>query len=358
MNGRVAYIELSGDGGTAYVLEQETGRLLQELSIEAGEGLEGFRLPEGVEEAVVSLPLSSLGIRAMDLPLEDPERVREVLPFELEGLILKDPSEVVLDAVVLDDLGDKRRVLAVYIEKDRLAPLLEGLAGAGIDPRAVTSSELGALVEKLKEGEGLARLIDEGAGLDESERLDRARIEASGPTVNFRRGEFEYTRETARTLRMLIKTAVLAGVLLAALSAHLFLKAADLRKEAGALEGRTLALYSEIFSGEKPASTKGLVYKAEAKIKALREKAALYAEAETLGLLMDLQKTARPEIKLIEITVDRSAVTLSGNAGGLEDVDKLKTALQEFLNDVSITESGAAAAGGIGFTIKARRGEG
>ena len=56
--------------------------------------------------------------------------------------------------------------------------------------------------------------------------------------------------------------------------------------------------------------------------------------------------------------MDLSAVTLSGNAGGLEDVDKLKTALQEFLNDVSITDTGAAAAGGIGFTIKARRGEG
>lgn len=349
---------MTGNGGNVYVLEQETGRIMQELSLNNEEGLAGLVLPEGVEEAVVSLPLSAIGIRAIEIPIPDPERVREVLPFELEGLILKDTSEIVLDAVVLDDEGEKRRVLAVYLAKEKIGTLLKELEDRGIDPRAVTSTELGVLAEKLKGGEGLAKLIAEGVALDEPGRLDRARLEASAPTVNFRRGEFAYTKETARTLRMLVKTAILAGVLLAAFSAHLFLRAADLGREARALENRTLALYSEVFDGEKPSNTTGLVYKAEAKIRALKEKSSKYAEAGTLDLLMDLQKTARPETKLIEITVDSAGVTLSGNTGELEDVDKLKTALQEFLDDVSITDTGPAAAGGIGFTIKARRKQG
>ncbi|MCK4911081.1 MAG: hypothetical protein KAR83_05545, partial [Thermodesulfovibrionales bacterium] len=64
---RVAFMEINGDQGRAYVFEQETGRLMQEFSFSLGEGA-AVELPEGVGETVVSVPLELLGIRAMEIP--------------------------------------------------------------------------------------------------------------------------------------------------------------------------------------------------------------------------------------------------------------------------------------------------
>lgn len=360
---RVAFMEINGDPfgnqGTAYVFEQDTGRLMQEFSFTLEDEIT-IELPEGVEETVVSVPLDMLGIRAIDIPMDDPDRIRDVLPFELEGLVLGDPSQMVFDAVLLGsgplEEGQKQRVLAAYIEKEKLGSLLGSLKKAGIDPRAVTSSELGELVKGIREGKELFGLMEEAASRSAEQRLDRARLEAESPTVDFRRGEFAYTKETEKTLRMGIRTAALAVALVLVLSGHMALKAMNLGKEAAAIEQSTLQVYASLFPGEKPESTKGLRYRAEAKVKALRGKAALFREASTLQLFMSLKDTAREGLRLTEITVDSNAVILRGTATSPEIIHALKDDLGGFLEEVTISESGAAASGGTGFSISAKKG--
>ena len=369
---KVAYLELMGNESRAYVFEEETGRLVQEISFEfepggAGGGL-SIGLPEDVGETVVSVPLNELGIRALDIPISDIQRVRDVLPFELEGMVLGDPQEMVIDAVSLASLKEgeapvpdekqdqKQRVLAVYMENEKLASLLDSLKNAGIDPRAVTSSELAEMVRGLKSGNSLTDMVSGAISLDESERLELARNESTQePTVNFRMGRFAYTKEAEKTRRMLLRTAALAAALVLALAGHMFLKASSLSKEASAMDAKSVGIYLELFPGKKPQSTKGLRYKAEAKVKALRGKAELYREAGVLGLLMGLQDSMMQGLKLTEITVDSRAVVLRGTAESLDDVHALRDSL-DFLEEVTISESGAAAAGGTGFTITALKG--
>ena len=362
---RVAYMEISGDEGRAYVFEQETGRLMQEFSFSLGKDTT-VELPEGVEETIVSVPLDWFGIRAMELPMDDLDSIRDVLPFELEGLVLGDPSQMVMDAVPLDqadnadDMTDmtnmNRRVLAVYIDKQRLASLLGSLKRSGIDPSAVTSSELGSLVQSLRSGGGLSELVAGSRPLEDQQLLERARAEIEEPTVNFRRGEFSYTKESQKIRRMFMMTAALAVALVLALSGHMALKAVGLGKEASAIEAQTLQTYSALFPGEKPESVKGLRYKAEAKVKELRDRTQLYREAGALDLLMSLKDTQRQGLKLTEITVDSNAVILRGTAGSTEAMHAFKDDLGAFLSEVTIAESGAAASGGTGFSITARKG--
>ncbi len=375
---KVAYLELMGGQSRAYVFEEETGRLVQEISFkfDAGGAL-SIGLPEDVGEAIVSVPLNELGIRALDIPISDIQRVRDVLPFELEGMVLGDPQEMVIDAVSLatsqedplpnekQDQNRKQRVLAVYMENEKLDSLLGSLKNAGIDPRAVTSSELAEMVRGLKSGSNLTDIVAGAISLDESERLELARNESTGePTVNFRMGRFAYTREEEKTRRMLFYTLALAAALVLTLAGHMFLKASSLSKEAAAIDAKSVGIYLELFPGKKPQSTKGLRYKAEAKVKALRDKAELYREAGVLGLLMGLQETKRQGLKLTEITVDSRAVVLRGTAEGLDDVhafrdsiaDSHADSLNGYLKEVTISESGAAAAGGTGFTITALKG--
>lgn len=375
---KVAYLELMGDESRAYVFEEETGRLVQELSFEFDAGSTfSLELPEGVRETIVSVPLNKLGIRALDIPISDRGQIRDVLPFELEGMVLGDPQEMVIDAVPLtspeegslpdekQDPNQKQRVLAVYMENEKLASLLGSLKNAGIDPRAVTSSELAEMVRGLKSGNSLTDMVAGAISLDESERLELARNESTGePTVNFRMGRFAYTREEEKTRRMLFYTLALAAALVLTLAGHMFLKASSLSKEAAAIDAKSVAIYLELFPGKKPQTTKGLRYKAEAKVKALRDKAELYREAGVLGLLMGLQDSMVQGLKLTEITVDSRAVVLRGTAEGLDDVHAFRDSiagshadsLNGFLKEVTISESGAAAAGGTGFTITALKG--
>jgi len=373
----VAYMEISGDPGggqvRAYVFELETGRPMQEFAFSLGEDTI-VELPDGLEDTIVSVPLDWFGIRAMELPMDDPESIRDVLPYELEGLVLGDPSQMVMDAVPLDpgpseaDMPDmnnmnnltnmnnlNRRVLAVYMDKQKLASLLDSLKLSGIDPRAVTSSELGELVQSLRSGGELSGLAYGSRQLEDQQLLARARAEIEEPTVDFRRGEFAYTKESQKTRRMFIRTAALAVALVLALSGHMALKAVGLGKEAAAIEAQTLKMYSALFPGEKPESVQGLRYKAEAKVKELRERAQLYREAGTLDLLMSLKDTMRQGLKLTEITVDSNAVILRGTAGSSEAIQAFKDDLGKFLDKVTITESGAAASGGTGFSITARK---
>ena len=62
----------------------------------------------------MSLPLSSLNFRVIDLPFSDKDRIREILPFELDGMILGGAEKVVFDDIIVGTSDNKYQVLAVY----------------------------------------------------------------------------------------------------------------------------------------------------------------------------------------------------------------------------------------------------
>ncbi len=92
------------------------------------------KVTEDVENAYLSLPVSGLNFRVIDLPFSDKDRVREVLPFELDGIILGGTDRVIFDCVVLGSSDDKYQVLAVYIEKDSIREILARLKSFNLDP--------------------------------------------------------------------------------------------------------------------------------------------------------------------------------------------------------------------------------
>ena len=351
---RMAYIELSDGKGTAFVFDLDNWHLLQELDFSLETGLEG--LTEGEElEYVISVPISKLGIRALDLPMDDLDRVREVLPFELEGLILADPATVTHDAVFLTDTGETRRVLAVNMEDKALSELLSGLKTLHIDPKCITSSELGELAAQVRSGGSLAELISAGVKPDEATARARARSEAETPTVNFRRDRFSYTRDIETVKRHAIKALGLLAAVFLLLLIHFWLNASIVERKARALEDQSLTLYSSLFPDQEARSSKGLGFKAKAGISELEKEAELYRGADALGLMMKLQEHKIEGLTISDITVDLATVTLRGTAKGLEPVHSLKGALEGFLYEVKLTESGVDAKGGTGFTITARK---
>ena len=90
-----------------YTFEKSRGTYIKKevlhasVSEEYELGLE--RMPHDIEASYVSVPLSMLSFRTIELPFSDMKRVREVLPFELDNLILGGSGGIVFDACVLKE---------------------------------------------------------------------------------------------------------------------------------------------------------------------------------------------------------------------------------------------------------------
>jgi general secretion pathway protein L len=71
------------------------------------------------------------------LPFSDPRRIEQTIGFEVEAQIPFDLAEVAWDWQPLATAPDRAELLVGVVRREELAGLLAGLAGAGIDPRAV-----------------------------------------------------------------------------------------------------------------------------------------------------------------------------------------------------------------------------
>jgi hypothetical protein len=268
-----AFFDITGRHGRLYVFEE--GVLRDNIPFELSEDRRFFTgdLPEDIGEALVSLPLEMLDFRMLELPFSEPARVREVLPFELDGLILGGTEGVVVDALVLKEPeGEKHRVLAVFVEREKIRALLGRLSELGLDPRAITSVELAHAVKISTETGELGRMLLEPSALAEPDRPAAAHAELSDLTINLRRGDFAYTRDIEKTRRSMMFTVLALILLLLILAGDLGLRTLKLGKQAAGLESQIVSLYSGMFPGEKPESARGLAYKAKALLKEARGK--------------------------------------------------------------------------------------
>lgn len=350
-----AFFDITGNNGRLYVFED--GALREGIPFELSEDQRFFtgELPEDIGEVLVSLPLEMLDFRMLELPISEPARVREVLPFELDGLILGGAEGVVVDALVLKEpRGEKHRVLAVFVEREKIRALLGRLSELGLDPRAITSLELAHAVKISSGTEELGSMLLEPSTLAESERPAAALAELSDLTINLRRGEFAYTRDIEKTRRSLMLTALALVLLLLLFAGDLGLRTLKLGKQTAVLESEIVSLYSGMFPGEKPKSARGLAYKAKALLKEARGKEAQLKGLYPLEFLMSLQEARPPEVVFTDITLDREFVSLKGEARTLSDVQKAKAALEGFLSEVKISETGQSVKEKVSFTISAR----
>jgi type II secretory pathway component PulL len=303
-------------------------------------------LTEDIENAYLSLPLSSLNFRVIDLPFSDKDRIREILPFELDGMVLGGSEKVVFDDIIIGKANDKYQVLAVYIEKNIISKILERLKSYNIDPEFITSLEL---KNELKDF-NLARLLT--PSLEDKDRIPLSIEEIITPTINLRRYEFSYTRGIKKTRKSLKVTAVLAILFAIILAADLVLKIVSTRQEIASLKSDMRRIYQGIFPGEKNI-TNGL-YQLKSHMKELKNKEEFFIGVNPLNILLNLSQIDRGGVIFNEITTDRGNLTLKGEASSLSDIQQIKVKLERLFDDVNISDSKASTQGKMLFAITAR----
>lgn len=349
--GKSLFIDIKDDELSTYIFEvrgnkydlKESGRF--PVSEKYDFALDA--IPDGIENAYLSLPLSSLNFRIIELPFSNKDRIREILPFELDGMILGGSESVIFDDVVVGASGDKNQVLAVYMEKHRMKNILEKLKASNVDPVCVTSIELKNSLGDFT----LAKLLSP-VMLKGEDRVALALEEMKAPTINLRRDEYSYTKDIERTNKSLRITAVFLTLIALVISSDILFKVVTTRSEIASLKNEMRKMYQDVFPGEKNIMNE--LYQLKSHMKDLSSKADAFLGVSPLALLLKLSALDMQGAVMNEITVDKDNISLKGEARSLSDIQKLQDRLKQVFDGVNITDSRASVQGKMMFTITAR----
>ena len=343
---KAAFFDLKGEELTVLTLEKNGNTSVS--------GVASSMPPfEEYSESYLSLPISLLNFRVVEVPFQDEKKLREMLPFEIDGLILGGHETIVFDTYPLQGEDGKHKVLVVYVLKDTLRAHLNKLKSAGFDPRAVTSIELSyAIGSSASEPEIMGRILSPGI-LVQGDRAKIAIKEMASPIVNLRREEFAYTADTEKTKKSLRVTALLAALLFVVFLSDMVLTTWSLKRANSSITDDLRRTYLSIFPNEKKISSE--VYQLRAHLKELQDKESTFIGISPLQVLLDLTRLSRPGVSLSEITIDRELIVVKGECPSLSDVQKIKNDLEGFLASVTISDTKTSVQNQTLFTITAKQ---
>lgn len=351
-----AFFDLRDNGLSVYLLHRQGRRFSISRRVDAETGPD-YTIPPGIlqdsdaTDSVLSLPAALLQYRILEFPFVEREKVRELVPLELDGLVLGGIGEIVFDVVVLGKKEDRFAVLVVYVFKSVLRKILRSLAASGLNPRFVTSIELSNVVSSGSTSD-ISGILTSPAGLSAESRADLAIKEMSGPVIDLRRREFAYTEDEERTERSLRLTAVLITLLLLILTANAWLTIFYTGKANRAVRDEIRKKYSELFPAEKRVTDE--LYQLRAHIKGLTDREKTLVGISPLRLLSEISKVMRPGASMTEISIDRNQIMFKGECPSLGDAQKVKADLEAVFSDVTITDTKPTTGNRTLFTIAAK----
>ncbi len=354
---RIAFFDLK-DQPVIYVMEKNGGDFVLRETVPVIAKDTGAYGVEGalghVDETYLSLPLAYLNFRILELPFSDMGKIREVLPFELDGLILGGSEKIVFDACILEEGKESHKVLAVYVRKDLLKAVLDGLKAMGIDAKVVTSVEMALALGSFSSGDGITKLaLDQGRQQgSKEERVRAAAKEVQTPAINLRRGDFAYTGDDRKKKKALRVTQVLALLLCAVFLSDASLKIVSAKRESSVIKEEIGRSYANVFPNEGKAADE--LYQLRAHLKELKDKQGAFSGMAPLQTLLGLSSAGGQGIVFTEVIIDKDRIIIKGECPSLADAQRLKGNLDRFLTGVGITDTRISAQNRMAFTITAK----
>lgn len=353
---KAVFFDIREKEAVIHVLEKEGDgyRPVEAFSATLGEGysFDAGRRFEDFEEAGLSVPLTLLNFRLLELPFEDMDKIMGVLPFELDGLIMGGSSGAVFDAVILEKLPDgKSKVLVAYAEKELLKTMVSRVKAFGADPRSITSLELSSILRGHPASD-IAGLLIEPPALAEDSRAGLAANEMASPAINLRTGELAFTKDAEQVKRSLRFTIALAALVLLVFVSDMGFRIVMAKKQQKAIKDEIRKIYSGVFPAEKKITDE--VYQMKAHMREIKEKEQTYMGVSPLKLLLDLSAITRAGTSFSEVTVGAEGIVLKGECPALSDVESIKASLEKLLIDVSISDAKPASSGRTAFTMTAK----
>lgn len=301
-----------------------------------------------VEEICLSLPLDLVDFRILELPFSDREKLKKVIPFELDALIMDRSDGIVFDTHILGRSEKGFSVLVAYVRGDILGDLLVRLQSHGIDPKIITSLDLEALIKE-KSSDLTLRLLDSYAA-NSGDRVSLARESLMSCSINLRSGRFAYTKDDEKFRKMLKIMFVLLILFIMVIHADLAFRIITSNREASLIRRDMRSAYTAVFPDDKKITDE--LYQIKAHLKELTEKGDLVIGVSPLDSLRAVAERVS-RVSFNEINLDGGLLVMKGQARSMDDISGLKQRLSEVFAEVSVSDINPSE-GATLFTVVAK----
>jgi type II secretory pathway component PulL len=323
------------NGGTLYLFEGE--RVAREIPFTLKEdfSISPTETITGLADSYLSLPVSMLNFRTLEFPFGELDKVRQALPFELEGLVLKGTDEIVMDAFPVSQTDTTYKVAAVYAEKNALRKMLDSLSALNTEPRVIGSIELREIKDS---GKSIQEALMEHSVPGGEGRVVLAREEMAAPLINLRRGPLAYTREKEEMRRSLRLSAILMGLILMVFSATLGVKIYALNKERSEVDNYIRRSYTQTLGQPPPAGASPSTI-LKSKIRELEERKNFLSGVPALKIMRSLTALKPQGMAFNDIAMTKERVTVKGEAPSIAEVEGLKQKMSRDFKEAQIVET-------------------
>lgn len=295
-------------------------------------------------QVCLSLPISLMNFRVIELPFSEREKLAEVLKYELEGKILDDINEIIFDNVIVEKIDNKYKVLAVYITKQKLISILKKLNSKGIDPYCITSIEVRDIINEFSIDKILNPL-----SLKTEERINLAKEDLKSPIINLRKDEFVFKKGIEKQKRAIKITALLLILFFSLNFVNFLVNFISLKKETNLIKNDIRKMYQTIFPQEKNIFNE--IYQISSHIKELEGKEDVYLGISPLRILLELSRINMNGLIINELVADKINIVIKGEASSLSAIQEYRDKLNGIYSNVNISETKELVNRKMGFTI-------
>ena len=273
------------------------------------------------------ISLDAFSLRKTVLPYLDRDKMKEILPFEMEGLFLGPSSALVFDFCPIRPAEKGTECLVFALKKETAEKNIAPFVKAGLNIVSLSPLWDDRLAEY-----GL----DEGAFYKTTLNLV-----PSGLT-----GEKKKRKAMDVYQTVFIYAIAVLLVFILGLSFRYYL---ILKKEAG-MKKEVSAVYASLFPGQKMPPE--LYYGVQSKLVELKQNYRVFKGIEVLDILKSVSESSREGVRVKEINMDGNKATLKGEGADYSAVEQLRNNLKKSFGDVQLLETRSMPDGKSGFAIE------
>jgi len=271
--------------------------------------------------------IDAFSLRKTVLPALDRDKMKEILPFEMEGLFLSPSSALVFDFYPIRPAEKGTECLVFALKKETAEKYIAPFVKAGLN--IVSLSPLWD--DKLSDS-----VADEGIFYKTALNLVPA-----GLTGEKKKKKAMDVYQTAFIYAIAVLLVFISG-----LSFRYYL---ILKKEAG-MKKEVSAVYASLFPGQK--MPQDLYYGVQSKLVELKQNYRVFKGIEVLGILKSVSESSREGVRVKEINMDGNKATLKGESSDYAAVEQFRNNLKKSFSDVQLLETKNMPDGKSGFAIE------
>ena len=295
-----------------------------------------------IEQVYLSVPINLLTLRELRFPFSDKNKIKETIPYELEGILLGSVSDYSIDCIITDISDSGSNALAACMEKTKLRHVIDLFLSVGLEPLVITSLDLRLYSKNIN-------MLFEGPTLGEGIRAEAAREELVNLSINLRQNDLAYKGDIERIKKSLRLTGVLVFLILLIIGSYAAIKLITLKKDNALITKELNAIYHSAF----PADTKiaDAVRQFKGNLHSLKEKKTILVGIPVLDILLDIANHKNKNITLNELNIDEENMLIKGTGLSFENTDEFKNALSSSFADVKVVDSKSSPDKKISFSI-------